>query len=249
MPLTQQQQSEVEAIFTKMASKAFSRLKDLSLSAHAINPFIAVLVARTPEGLAEFIVNQRVERGLVTSLGTQLQKIARLVGSVMHSSGVAGADLEGMHNELKRHVLMQVKSGPDTVNLDIAKQIGVNLNQAERRIKAGGLPQQWSVEKMLGMCYGQLRHRNGFVLRLGDDGVDVSKIGRDFWGFITDDPNLYRELFNSALDVALTYKNSSGKTLAQAIADAKSSLTAEIEDKYGDRVGGIEWRKLLDDNM
>jgi len=249
MPLTPDQRKEVEAIFTKMASNAFERIRGVSLAAHAINPFLAVLVARTPSDLAEFIVNQRVERGLVTSLGMQLQKIGRIVGSVMHSSGVAGADLEGQHETLKRHLLMQVKSGPDTVNLDIANQIHSKLNQAERRIKSGGLPAGWSVEKMLGMCYGQPRHRNGFVLGLGDEGVDVGKIGREFWTFITDDPNTYQELFALAAAVALSYKNASGKTLAQAISDAKTALEGEIENKYGDGSGGIDWNRLLDDNM
>lgn len=249
MPLTPEKQVEIEAIFTKMASNTFDRIRSVSLDDHAINPFVAVLVARTPSDLAEFIVNQRAERGLVTSFGMQLQNIARLVGSVMHSSGVAGADLEGMHDALKRHVLMQVKSGPDTVNLDIASQIRTKLNQAERRIRAGGLPAAWSVDKMLGMCYGQPRHRNGFVLRLGEDGVDVDKIGREFWTFIADDPNLYKELFSLALVVASNYKNSSGKTLAQAISDSKDALEREIATKYGDGAGGIDWNKLLDDNM
>lgn len=249
MPLTPEQRTEVEVIFTKMARKTFERVRGVSLAAHAINPFIAVLIARTPADLAEFIVNQRAERGLVTSFGMQLQNVARLVGSVMHSSGVPGADLEGLHDSLKRHVLMQVKSGPDTVNLDIAKQIASNLNQAQRRIKAGGLPSGWSVEKMLGMCYGQASHRNGFVLGLENEGVDVSNIGRSFWEFITGDPETYVELFTIASEIALTYKNGSGKTLPQAIADAKVGLTLEIDAKYGDGKGGIEWRKLLDDNM
>lgn len=249
MPLTPDQHQELEAIFTKMAGDVFARIRGVSLSAHAINPFLAVLVARAPSDLAEFIVNQRVERGLVTSLGMQLQKIGRIVGSVMYSSGVAGADLEGQHDTLKRHLLMQVKSGPDTVNLDIANQIHSKLNQAERRIKSGGLAAGWSVDKMLGMCYGQPRHRNGFVLKLGDQGIDVDKIGREFWGFITDDPSMYKELFAIAAEVALNYKNGSGKTLAQAISEAKTALTAEIEAKYGDGLGGIDWDKLVNDNM
>lgn len=249
MPLTPDQKQEIEAIFTKMAKNTFTRVKGISLAAHAINPFVAVLVARSPADLAEFIVNQRVERGLVTSLGTQLQKVARIVGSVMYSSGVAGADLEGQHEALQRHLLMQVKSGPDTVNLDIANQIHTKLNQAERRIKGGGLPAGWSVEKMLGMTYGRPDHRSGFVIGLGDKGVDVSKIGREFWDFITDDDNMHRELFALAATVALKYRNGSGKTLPEAISDAKTALTAEIEAKYGDALGGINWEKLLDDNM
>lgn len=249
MPLTPDQEVEIRDIFTRMASKTFDRIRNVSLEDHAINPFIAVLVARTPGDLAEFIVNQRAERGLVTSFGMQLQNIARIVGRVMHSSGVAGADLEGMDSSLQRHVLMQVKSGPDTVNLDIANQIKTKLNQAERRIRAGGLPPGWSVIKMLGMCYGQAQHRNSFILNLGNDGVDVDKIGREFWSFIADDPNLFLELFDLALSVASSYKNSSGKTLAQAISDAKSALKDEIEAKYGDGLGGIDWKKLLDHNM
>ena len=249
MPLTPQQRQQVEDIFTKVASKAFQRLHGLTLSAQPVNPFVAVLVARTPEELAEFIVAQRVERGLVTSLGTQLQKIARSIGTVMHSSGVAGADLEGLDTRFQRHMLMQVKMGPDTVNKDIGDQIAAKLGQAENRIRQGGLPTDWIVMKMLGMCYGRPSHRNRWVMDLQGRGFDVDKIGRDFWGFITGEPDAHLEVFATGLRVAYTYKNSSGKTLAQAIRDGIDRLTAEIDGAWGDGGGGIDWRKVVRDNM
>lgn len=249
MPLTPQQRLEVERVFTQVAKNAFQRLGNLTLAAQPLNPFVAALVARTPVSLAEFIVGQRVERGLVTSLGMQLQRIAAAVGTAMRATGVSGADLEGSDTGLQRRFLMQVKSGPDTINLDISRQIRANLNSAEARIRSGGLPQDWVVVKMLGMCYGRPEHRSNWVQGLGAEGFDADRIGRGFWEFITGDPGAYVEVFDIAREVAGTYQNGSGKTLAQAIQDAVVGLAREIDVRYGDGSGGIDWRKLLDDNM
>jgi len=249
MSLTQEQRREVKAVFTNVVSNAFERLHGLTLAQHAVNPFLAPLVAKTPASLAQFIVAQRLERSIVTSMGNAAQKIARITGTFMKSSGVAGADLEGFEVNLKRHLLMQVKIGPDTVNKDIGDSIESKLAEAERRVKSGGMPPGWVVVRMLGMCYGQPRHRNNWVMRLETKGFDVSKIGRQFWTFTTGDPAAYKEVFEIALDVGTTYKNGSKKTLAQATSDAIVSLTAEIERDYGDSQGGIVWDKLLEDNM
>jgi hypothetical protein len=249
MPLTHPQRDELEEIFTGFVRNAFKRLGGLSLAVLAVNPFLAVLTARTPENLAEFIVHQRVERGLVTSFGMKVQKVARLIGTVMESSGVAGADLEGSDTATRRRMLMQVKSGPDTINLDIADQIRDKLNNAENRIRAGGLPPGWVVVKMLGMTYGKPEKRNSWVNRLADQGFDTDKIGRTFWEFIAGDPETYLEVFDVACTVAYNFQDEGGKTLPEAIEDAIQTLTKEIRDKYGDTEGGIDWAKLLEDNM
>lgn len=249
MSLTPRQRQRVKEEFTGLVGKAFDSLRGLSLKARPVNPFFAALVARTPDDLARFIVGQRVERGVVTSLGIRIQKVALAVGTAMHPSGVPEADLEGRDEDLKRHRLMQVKIGPDTINKTMASGIERNLKEAENRIKLGGQAKGWVVEKMLGMCYGRPEHRSAWVIGLGKSGFDVDRIGREFWAFITGEQDAYKEVFDIALTVAATYQNSSGKTLPQLIEDTIQSLTLEIETKYGDGQGGIHWGKLLEDNM
>jgi hypothetical protein len=249
MPLTPGQRDEIETIFTGVVRNAFSRLQNLTLSAHAINPFLAVLVARRPRDLAEFIVNQRVERGLVTSFGMQIQRIVRVVGANLHSSGVEGADLERVDPALRRHFLAQVKSGPETINSDIANQIRRNLNSAENRIRMGGLPAEWSVVKMLGMIYGTARHRNTWVMGLGAQGFDVARIGREFWEFASLQPGTHQEIFDIASRVAYSARDDSGRTLPEAIQDRVASLTNELRAHYSNAQGDIEWSRLVEENM
>jgi len=183
MPLTPEQQTEVRVIFVGIVKRAFERLESLTLTRQAINPYLAVLVARRPGELAEFIVHQRVERGLVTSFGMQIQKIAVIVGENIRPSGVDGADLERVDQTLRRHTIIQLKSGPETINSSGANEIRNKLNSAERRLRNGGLSDTWSVTKMLGMIYGTPSHRSSWVTGLGDQGLDVEKIGRVFWAF------------------------------------------------------------------
>jgi hypothetical protein len=102
---------------------------------------------------------------------------------------------------------------------------------------------------MLGMTYGKPEHRSPWVRRLGDQGFDIDKIGREFWDFISADPRMYIEIMGVALRVAYTYRSESGKTLAQAIQDATNSLSQEIEARYSDGQGGIDWQRLVDNNM
>lgn len=249
MSLTSQQRSEIEGIFRAIVQGAFDRLENLTLSKHAINPFLAVLVARRPRELAEFIVHQRVERGLVTSFGMQIQKIVWVVGNNLRPSGVGGADFERVDRATRRHVLGQLKSGPETINSDIANQIARNLNSAESRLRQGGLPSQWAVVKMLAMIYGTARHRNSWVMSLGQRGFDVDKVGRHFWEFASGDPAAYQEVFDIAFQVAETSRDAKGRTLPEAIQDAVASLTAEIRLVYGKTTGDIDWDRLVDENM
>ena len=249
MALTQEQQDKIEAIFRTTVKNAFRRLRDLTLSTHAVNPFLAVLVARRPRELAEFIVHQRAERGLVTSFGMQIQKILLIVADNLHASGVEGADFERVDETARRHTLGQLKSGPETVNSDTASEIRRNLNSAGSRIRSGGLPDDWSVTKMLGMVYGTPAHRSRWVMGLGEqDDFDVDKIGRALWEFASGHEDTYLEVFEIAARVANSSRDD-GRTLPEAIQDAVALLTNELHAHYSDADGNIDWTKLVEENM
>lgn len=236
-------------IFVGIVRRAFERLESLTLTRQAINPYLAVLVARRPGDLAEFIVHQRVERGLVTSFGMQIQKIAVIVGENIRPSAVDGADLERVDPTLRRHTLIQLKSGPETINSSGANEIRNKLNSAERRLRNGGLATTWSVTKMLGMIYGTPSHRSSWVTGLGDQGLDIDKIGRDFWAFASGEDETYLELFHIAAEASAEVRDDHGRTLPEAIRDTVASLTTEIRAHYSDAQGDIDWTRLVEENM
>ena len=72
----------------------------------------------TPEALLRSRLAQHLERGSVTAFGTTLQSIAKDIGG--EATGVAGVDI--MPTREGRHYYIQVKSGPDTANRDIASR-------------------------------------------------------------------------------------------------------------------------------
>lgn len=56
-------------------------------------------------------------------------------------------------------------------------------------------------------------------------------------------------MFDVAVAVATTHRNAHGKTPPEVIRDTINALATEIDTKYGDGKGGIDWQMLLDDNM
>ena len=71
----------------------------------------------TPGALLRSRLAQHLERGSVTAFGTTLQSIEDIGGK---ATGVAGVDI--MPTREGRHYYIQVKSGPDTANRDIASR-------------------------------------------------------------------------------------------------------------------------------
>lgn len=249
MPLSAEQTAALEAVFTNFMKACFESLRGLRLDALSINPILARLIARTPAELARFFVDQRWNRTAVTSMGFKLQDAAREVATVFRSSAVAGADLEAEDHALQRLSLMQVKSGPDTINKDIMDSIRTKLNEAERRVRMGGLPAGHVVVKMLGMCYGRPERRNRWVMDLEAAGFRVDSIGRSFWEVLTGDAETYIQVFDVVERIATTYRNGEGMTLPELVEERTQLLTDEIAARYGDHQGGINWRALLEDNM
>ncbi len=249
MPLSNDQVKAVEVVFTAFVRDRFRSLRGIKLDDLQVNPFLARLVARTPAELGRFLVDQAWTRGAVTSMGFKLQSVAREVSTAYRTSSVNGADLEADDPILMRRSLMQVKSGPNTIDKGLRDDIRSKLNEAETRTKQGGLPKGYVLVKMLGMCYGRLDQRNQWVLDLGSWGFDVDHIGRAFWQEVTGDQAAYEQIFNIADRIAQNYPNGKGKTLPEEAQELVNSLTKEIENRYGDGNDGIKWLRLLDDYM
>ena len=249
MPLTPEQTTRIEELFDQFIQRRYKNLKELSIEKLSINPFLARLVSRSPVDLAAFLVQQHFNRSSVTSMGSLLQNIAKEIGTKYRPSSTPGADLEFVDEHLKRHVLMQMKAGPNTLNSDTKNEIKTRLNSAERKLRLDGLQRDWVVSKELGMAYGNLQERSGHVIDLGNQGFDVDKIGRHFWEAMTDSEDTYREVFKISEDIAFKYERTEGQSLSNLIEETTKSISEGIEAKYGDGIGGISWPRLLEGTM
>lgn len=225
MALTPDQRAAVHDSFRRFVQRRSRAASSLDVAELRPNPFLLELLIRglgfqKAEQVAAFIVNQRFERGAVTSMGTTLQEICRLVAGPDSGSGTGGADLE-IHRDSTRY-FVQIKSGPVTVNRDIATQIASELNSARSRYGAGAVA-------ILGICYGTTAELNPIAKAVLDDrGISVL-VGTDFWDFLGDSTGVMGEVQEIARQTAREAAASLTSTIQQQIA----VLTPIIREQQG----------------
>src|SRR6266540_2796472 len=134
VPLTAEQRERALIHFRRFLRQRVVNLERLTLADLTFNVVLlranaTMLELQDPGTLLRYRLAQRVERGSVTAFGTTLQAISKDIAG--HATGVAGADIMLVRDN--RRYYMQVKSGPDTANRDIAQNIGSLLNAARAR--------------------------------------------------------------------------------------------------------------------
>jgi len=236
VPMTPHQRDEVRRIFEEFLRRRIQTIRKLHLHNLDINPFVLRLYSEQlglsdSRAIVRWLVQQRLERGTVTALGTALQNVAKVFSE---GTGVEGADL--MKTKDGRHYYIQVKSGPNTVPKDMAQRISSLLHSAQRR-NAGSVA-------LFAMCYGNPGRVSSIVRKY----VEVNWIiGRAFWEFVSDDPNCIDEIYAIATEVSQQFRDKEGQTLAEVLEAQVQKLQSEFEALYGQ--GGEEmWKKLLDMN-
>lgn len=156
MSLTDNQRDRIRekfAAFLDARARNLERLTldDLKFNVVQLRATATMLDFQTAEDLLRYRFAQHLERGAVTAWGSALQAVAREISG--SGSGVAGADIEVTENG-RRH-FVQVKSGPDTANKDIAQNIATLLNSARARDP--------SAICVLGVCYGRPEQISGIA--------------------------------------------------------------------------------------
>lgn len=240
MALTDDQRDRIREIFARFLERRVRSLEQLTLDHLKFN-VVALRVTATmleldsPQTLLRYRLAQHLERSLVTALGTAFQAIARVIAG--QGSGVAGADIEKVH--AGRRYFIQVKSGPDTANKDIAQNIATLLNSARVRDPEAIC--------LLGVCYGRPEQISGIARReLEVRGVGL-RVGREFWEFIGDDPGIMGEVLELAGEAAERVEAGDeryGERVERRLAD----LTAEFEHRYGRELSEDAWQGFLTAN-
>lgn len=134
MALTPEQEARARLQFERFLQRRVANLERLTIDHLKFNVLLTRVTATmlelsTPEAVLRSRLAQHLERGSVTAFGTTLQSIAKDIAG--EATGVAGADI--MLTRGGRHYYIQVKSGPDTANRDIAQNISTLLNSARVR--------------------------------------------------------------------------------------------------------------------
>jgi hypothetical protein len=216
---------------TAMAQAPVRALKKIQIDTIDLNPFLLrILGLNTPESIAEFCVSQRVERSVVTTYGTRVQRIAKEICG--RGTGVEGADI--CVEEDGRRYYVQIKAGPNTTNKDIVNSINRLLHSAERRDENG--------VGLLGMTYGTRDRVSSITQRYSS--IDWL-IGREFWEFISNDPLCAKSIFELAGQVAERSANE-GELYSDLYKKKVKELADEIGQRYARSDGTIDWEKLFD---
>lgn len=211
------------------------RLDDLKFNVVQLRAMATMLDFKTPEDLLRYRLAQHLERGTVTAWGSALQAVAREISG--SGSGVAGADIEVTENG-RRH-FVQVKSGPDTANKDIAQNIATLLNSARARDPTAIC--------VLGVCYGRPEQISQIAKgELESRGVGL-KVGAEFWEFISGDPDCLSEVLQLAGEAA-EGRVAGEATFADRVENKLQALVTEFEARYGNELDEQTWEKFLADN-
>lgn len=233
---------EIQEIMLKYLKKVFKNLRKLKLDDLTPNPLLMKLVGtaaelNTAQDLVEYMLNARIERSTSTGFGMTIQKIATVF---CEKTGVEGADISIVKpNEFGVPVrwYIQMKSGPNTVNKDICIQISSDLQSAVRRAPGSA--------GLLGITYGKADRVSGVTQQYLSFDFEA---GRDFWEFISNDPECYRKLWYLTIFIAESFKDKGGLTLKELIEMKREELTDQFVYKYGESGGGM-WNGFLEENM
>lgn len=240
MTLTTDQRDCIRETFAAFLDARARNLERLTLDDMKFNVVLLRTIAtmlnfETPEDLLRYRLAQYLERGTGTAWGHALQAAAREISG--SGSGVAGADIE-VTADGRRH-FVQIKSGPDTANKDIAQNISTLLNSARARDP--------SAICVLGVCYGRPEQISGFAQGEFQSRGIVLKIGREFWEFISGDPECLNEVLELAGEAA-EGRVAGEESFADRVEYKVQELTAEFEARYGPTLDDETWAKFLADN-
>jgi hypothetical protein len=158
VPIDLDKRRQIEEFFRKFLLNRVKTVRKLKISDLDINPFLIRILSYeltldSSEAIVRWLINQRLERGTVTSFGIALQDASKVFSE---GTGVEGADI--LKTKAGRHYHIQVKSGPNTVPKDLGVRIAQLLRSAQRRNRGS--------TALYGMCYaGKARGQLHFSMQ------------------------------------------------------------------------------------
>jgi len=240
MTLESEKRREIQRIFERFLANRGKAIRRLKIDHLDINPFLLRVLAKelnldNSRSIVRWLVGQRLERGTVTSFGIALQAAAKLFSE---GTGVEGADILKTKGDTHYHI--QIKSGPNTIPKDLGVRIAQLLRSAQRR-NVGSVA-------LYGMCYGNKERVSSIVRKYVQEEGGVDWIsGREFWEFLSDDPDCIEEIYQIAAEVGREFRDPAGKSLSEILETKTEELTPEFENLYG-KAGETMWSNLLQRN-
>jgi hypothetical protein len=200
-----------------------------------INPLLAkALNLDSPRKVIAFNVYQTVTRSVVTSWGDTVEQIAKFVGCKDNDfiiEGKTGTNFDLMKNLGGTDYYIQIKSGPNTMNVGMV----TSLNEAIQKIETT----KPHAKGILGMTYGTRNRISNQILGNLKDANNRMKVGRELWDFISEKTDFHNDLFR-LLD------NSSKGLLDKSFIELIESKITEFEEYWKTNFEGLTVDKVLE---
>ena len=205
-----------------------TKLMDMTIDYSEINPFLIAslrnqLGIKTPRDLAEWLIRQRLERSMVTSFGSTLQKIAKEFCNEKPLPNVTAR----ISRDGKIYNLI-IKSGSNH-NIQVTQGIQKTLIHT-KEIEPNSVP-------VFGICYGS-EETIGSIVKKHTGGIQLL-VGKRFWDFISGNPNCYNEILKIASRVDENYVDPNVGSLRRVMEQKIDSLDEEIKKIYSNTGDGF----------
>jgi len=233
--MTDEQLELVRKHFEELAKIKYQTIEEIKFEDLDFNPYILKLMnLQTADEIAEFMISQRVERSLFTTYGHRIQKIAKDISQT--PKGAASSEVIKEKNGRKNHIYM--KAGPNTVNKGISEEVNAAFDKTRASDAAAQI--------FLGMTYGRRGRVNSIIQRYSH----VSWLmGREFWEFISDDPDCAKKIFEIACEVAENFRPAGVALSYRQLKLPKMKEISEAIQKHYGRDEKEMWKNLFEDNV
>ncbi|OGX27030.1 MAG: hypothetical protein A2Y03_00495 [Omnitrophica WOR_2 bacterium GWF2_38_59] len=152
-----------------------------------INPLLArALALKSPEEIIRFNLYQSITRSVVTSWGNMVERMLMFSGCELEGIkiGIKGREPDLVKKRDGKIHCFQIKSGPNTMNVDMIESLNKVIEAVEKNGHLG-----W-----LGMTYGRKNRISAQILGNLKDVGTKSKIGRELWDFISETKDYHKKV-------------------------------------------------------
>ena len=220
----------------KFLKDRISGIEKLRLDDIELNPFLIASIKnqfgmKNQNDLAKWIINQRIERGLVTAFGGVLQKIAK---EFANQPTQPGFTITLKKNGKKYNII--ITSGPNPYAVTQATDLRNRMMESKRRDPTS-IP-------ILGMCYGNDDVVSSIVKK------ELKEIkyfaGKEFWSFISGDKNCRDEIIKIMYETANRFQDSENRNIEKVTKLKIEEFKDALEYKFGKDPNKF-WKNLFRD--
>lgn len=235
MPISKDIELNIQMYFENFLNNKINTLMDMQVSEIEINPILISATSnqlgiKTSHDLAEWLIRQRLERGIVTSFGSTLQNIAKEFCNAKPLPNTTARIVR----DGKIYNLI-IKSGSNH-NIQVTQNIQRILLQTKKN-EPDSVP-------VFGICYGT-EAMIGNIVKKHTCGIQLL-VGKPFWDFISGDPDCYNQILKIAMRVDKNYVDPNIGSLGHVMEKKIIGLTEEIKKIYS-TTGDDFLNNVLDD--